>query len=89
MKKKLPPKKIFYRFIENNTKISFGEYLSAKWFNICNPFKLDDRIEWNKRRDELRRFYDRTKRELSIVPYGSSPNQPLNNEEVKALLLRK
>jgi hypothetical protein len=36
-------KRVHVRYVQNETKFSVGEYVNAKWRNIVDPFKVDDR----------------------------------------------
>lgn len=74
------PKKLFVRFVENQTKLSVGEYLNAKWRNVCDPFKINDKESVQQLKRDIEVFKIRTKREVEFVAYcGSDALTVLNN----------
>lgn len=81
--KKLPPKKLFYRILLDGS-ISFGEYISGKWRNICDPIQPEEVTVWRHLKKKLDVFKQRTGRSYLLVPY--SPARTLDKEKIKELL---
>lgn len=73
MKKKAkPPYNIYVRYIENGKKFSVGEYIRAKWNNVCDPFLVNDQnaIKELKRMIEVYQLVQQ--RTIVLVDYRGS-----------------
>ena len=73
-----PPKNIYVRYVENGNKVSVGEYMRAKWFNIVDPFSLTNVDAVRDLRVQIDLYKTKTKREVVLVNYrGSGPAEAL------------
>lgn len=85
MSKKQSPKKLYVRFVENDTKFSIGEYISGKWRNVCDPFKITDMNALASHVGDVRIFKRKTGRDVEYEGYRGSKAAELLVNEIKRL----
>lgn len=72
MLRPLAPKNIYVRFVEGGKKVSVGEYSSAKWRNVVDPFSIENFDAVRDLRTQIEIFKRSEKRDVLLVNYRGS-----------------
>ncbi len=70
-KQKLPYN-LYVRYIEDGKKFSVGEYLRAKWNNVCDPFLVNDINAINSLKLNMLTYQATQKRDIALIGYRGS-----------------
>lgn len=69
---KTTPKTLYVRYIENEKKFSVGEYIRAKWNNVCKPFLVNDETSLKLLKNQILTYKLKTKRDIVLAGYLGS-----------------
>lgn len=70
------PKNVYVRTLADG-RLSFGEYFNVRWRNVCDPFKIEDRIAAQNLKWAIVDFSKRTGSTIEFVSKDGTSLEPI------------